>query len=167
MNVSQTTEHLVLRDWPSNLWFAGASFIFMATIFLAKGVGYLLLYERVPLWLCGGELAIGSAGLIAGLLAFSHNPMVAAEFHPHRNLVAVRKQGLLSSTPREVPLQFVNGIEVTEIKGLQGDPSYCLQLSTVSGEKIPLGAAWTPGKAAHDEAATQIRDFLGQYGLSV
>lgn len=167
MNVSQTTERLVLRDLPSNLWFAGASFIFMATIFLTKGIGFLLQYEHVPLWICALELVLGIAGLIAGLLAFSHNPMVAAEFNPQRNLVAVRKQGLLASSPREVPLQSIKGIEVTEVKGLQGDASYCLQLSTVSGEKIPLGAAWTPRKTSHDEAAAQIRSFLGQYGLSV
>jgi hypothetical protein len=167
MNVSQDHDCLKLRDLPSNLWVVGASFIFLATIFICKGMGVLFAFETAPLWVGGLELSLGLFGLVAGIFAFLHNPMIAAEFTPLCNRVAVRKQGLLFATPLEMPLQQIAEIEVGEFKGIQGDPAYCLQLKTVSGEKIQLSAGWTPGKAPHDEAAAQIRDFLGTYGMRV
>jgi len=167
MNVSQERDRLLFRDLPSNLWFTGAAFIFLATIFISKGAGVLLGLEPAPQWVGTLELSLGLFGLLAGTFAFFRNPMIAAEFNPKRNQVAVRKQGLIFSDPLEVPLQQIAGVEVTEVAGVQGDPTYCLQLKTISGEAIQLSAAWTPGKAPYDAAAIQIRDFLKSYGLRV
>jgi hypothetical protein len=167
MNVSQKQERLVLRDTPGSLWLAGAAFIFLATIFISKGVALLIEVEHSPLWVAGLVLLLGLFGLLAGVGAIMRNPMIAAEFNPERNLVEVRKQGLLPSQPVEVPLQYIAGVEVAEFQSQQGDHSYCLQLTTTNGQKIPLSATWTQGKKTHDDAALRIRCFLSDYGMSI
>lgn len=167
MNVSRDRDCLLFRDLPSSLWFTGAAFIFLATIFMTKGTSIILGFEPAPQWVGTLELSLGLFGLLAGTFAFLHNPMIAAEFNLNRNRVAVCKQGLLYSDPLEVPLQQIASIEVTEVKSVQGDPTYCLQLKTTAGEKIQLSAAWTLGKAPHDAAAAQIRDFLSSYGMRI
>lgn len=167
MNVSQKQERLVLRDVPGSLWLAGAAFIFLATIFISKGVALLIEVEHSPLWVAWLVLLLGLFGLLAGVGAIMRNPMIAAEFNPERNLVEVRKQGLLPSPPVEVPLQFIAGVEVAEFESQQGDHSYRLQLKTTNGLKIPLSATWTHGKQSHDDAALRIRCFLSDYGMSI
>lgn len=167
MNVSQKQERLVLRDTPGSLWLAGGAFIFLATIFISKGVALLIEVGHSPLWVAWLVLLLGLFGLLAGVGAIMRNPMIAAEFNPERNLVEVRKQGLLPSPPVEVPLQYIAGVEVAEFESQQGDHSYRLQLKTTNGLKIPLSATWTQGKKPHDDAALRIRVFLSDYGMSI
>ena len=171
MRVTTDHERLTLSDASSSSWLLAGAIVVVGLFFTFNGLAVYLGFTRGHLQTANTMLLIGTVALALGLWIIHISPNLQTVFEPARSRVLIRKKRLLfSSPPQEFLFQDLTRLEIgsdreaTEAGVAQ---QYSLRLVTVEGRKIPLCNASHKKQQAFEEALTQTRGFLRNYGLMI
>jgi hypothetical protein len=160
MKISESPERLTLRDQPGCIWGLGVFFLLIGALFV---LGPLVLFSdraEQPWYVTGLSVLLGSAGVAAGVWVL-RVPLTTTTFDRLERVVTVRTWGLRRMRDRRWPFTEVAGVRVIESQDSEGDPVYRLQLELRQEEPISLTEVHLHFRDGYEQAAQQVRRFLG------
>jgi hypothetical protein len=144
--MEHNTNRLTLTDRPFGLWFVCGLFIVS---------GSVMLWKRATI---GGGICLA----IGLLILVGFGGVSTCDLDSERGTATLKYRSLFRSKTRECPFTEIAAVEVSRSRGSRRSrPSFCVELVTASGERLPLTPYYSSGWNAMHATAERLRAFLG------